>query len=50
MPQVDNDKKAKLPQFAFGNGKKFTKSLLVGSREVRRKLARQEAKKLLRRK
>jgi len=50
MPQVDNDKKAKLAQLALGNGKKFTKSVLVGSREVRRKRARQEAKKLLRRK
>ena len=49
MPQVDNPKKAKLAQFAFGQGKKFTKSVLVGSREVRRKLARQEAKKQLRR-
>ena len=48
MPQVDNDKKAKLAQFAFGNGKKFTKSVLVGSREVRRKLARQKAKQLRR--
>ena len=47
MPQVDNDKKAKLAQFAFGNGK-FTKSVLVGSREVRRKLARQKAKQLRR--
>ena len=43
MPQVDNDKKAKLAQFAFGNGK-FTKSVLVGSREVRRKLARKAKK------
>jgi len=49
MPQVDNPKKLKLAQFAFGQGKKFTKSVLVGSREVRRKLARQEAKKQLRR-
>ena len=45
MPQVDNPKKAKLAQFAFGNGKKYTKSVLVGSREVRRKLARQAKKK-----
>lgn len=45
MPQVDNQKKAKLAQFAFGQGKKFTKSVLVGSREVRRKLARQAKKK-----
>lgn len=48
MPQVDNPTKARLAQFAFGNGRKFTKSVLVGSREVRRKRARQEAK-LLRR-
>ena len=45
MPQVDNPKKAKLAQLAFGQGKKFTKSVLVGSREVRRKLARQAKKK-----
>ena len=43
MPQVDNNKKAKLAQFAFGNGK-FTKNVLVGTREVRRKLARQAKK------
>ena len=49
MPQVDNPTKARLAQFAFGNSrKKYTKSVLVGSREVRRKRARQEAK-LLRR-
>ncbi len=45
MPQVDNPKKARLAQFAFGNGKKYTKSVLVGSREVRRKLARKAKKK-----
>ena len=50
MQQVDNPNKAKLAQFAFGHGKKFTRSVLVGSREVRRKLARQETKKLVRRK
>ncbi len=44
MPQVDNPKKAKLAQLAFGQGKKFTKSVLVGSREVRRKLARKAKK------
>ncbi len=46
MPQVDNPMKAKLAQFAFGNSRKYTKSVLVGSREVRRKRARQEAKVL----
>lgn len=47
MPQVDNPMKAKLAQFAFGNSRrKYTKSVLVGSREVRRKRARQEAKLL----
>ena len=40
MPQVNDPKKAKLAQFAFGNGK-FTKNVLVGSREVRRKRDRQ---------
>ena len=49
MTQASNNSKAKVAGFAFGNGK-FTKSVLVGSREVRRKRARQEAKKLLRRK
>ena len=43
MPQADDSNKAKLAQFAFGNGK-FTKSILVGSREIRRKLARQAKK------
>jgi len=43
MPQVPDLTKAKLAQFAFGNGK-FTKSVLVGSREVRRKQARQAKK------
>ena len=47
MTQANDNSKAKLAQFAFGNGK-FTKSVLVGTREVRRKLARQKAK-LLRR-
>ena len=43
MPQVSDPNKAKLAKFAFGNGK-FTKSILVGSREIRRKLARQAKK------
>tara|TARA_B100000497_G_scaffold65174_1_gene73699 strand:+ start:97 stop:267 length:171 start_codon:yes stop_codon:yes gene_type:complete len=43
MTQASNNSKAKVAGFAFGNGK-FTKSVLVGTREVRRKLARRAKK------